>query len=256
MFTLMDYQPLENFLNQKLVLITGAGSGIGRAVAKVCAKFGATVALLGRSESNLHSVYDEIEAQGSRFEPIICQLDLMTAEEESYNELSHLIGHQYEQLHGLIHCAGVLGKMTTLEQYPLPLWQETMQVNVTAAFLLTRALLPCLRQAEESSVVFTSSGVGRKARAHWGAYSISKFAIEGMMQIFADEEKKISNVRINALNPGATRTVMRAKAYPAEDPNHLKTADEVAMAYLCLLGQDGRFFQGAALSFDDKLPVE
>ena len=123
-----------------------------------------------------------------------------------------------------------------------------MQVNVNSAFMLTQALLPMLEQAPLASVVFTSSGVGRKGRAFWGGYAVSKFATEGLMQVLADELGGISNIRVNSLNPRAVNTAMRRTAYPAEPPNTNPDPDALMLHWLYLMSDDSEAINGSALS--------
>lgn len=122
-----------------------------------------------------------------------------------------------------------------------------MRINLTAPFIMTQTLLPLLRRSEDASVIFTSSGVGRKGRAYWGAYAVSKFATEGLMQTLADEIENEPNLRVNAINPGGTRTPMRAYAYPAEDPFKLPTPEEIQPAYLFLMGPDSKRVNGQSI---------
>ncbi len=241
------YQPAQDLLTGKVILITGAGDGIGRVAALQCAKHGATVVLLGRTGAKLEAVYDEIEAAGGP-QPVIFEADLLTATRSDYDALADSIADSFGKLDGLLHNASLLGERSPLANYKIDLWQEVMQVNVTAALLLTQALMPQLEAAEAASVIFTSSGVGRQGRAHWGAYAVSKFATEGMMQVLADELENISTIRVNSLNPGATRTKMRASAYPGEDPGVLKTAYDIMPIYLYLLSDDSLGVNGQALS--------
>jgi NAD(P)-dependent dehydrogenase (short-subunit alcohol dehydrogenase family) len=148
----------------------------------------------------------------------------------------------------LLHNASILGDRLPLEHYDANTWLRVMQINLHGPFLMTRALLPLLRQASEASIIFTSSGVGQTPRANWGAYSVSKYALEGMSLIFSQELENISAIRVNALNPGATRTRMRAAAFPAENPATLKTAEDLMPMYLYLMGPDSREVNGRSLN--------
>jgi len=241
------YHPETDAMKGRVVLVTGAGAGIGRAVSIALAKHGATVILLGRTVKKLEGVYDEIVAAGGP-QPAIYPMDMEGAVWDDYLELANRIEAEYGRLDGLLHNAGILGDRSPIEHYDPVVWQRVMLVNVSAPFLMSRACVPLLRKSEDASVVFTSSGVGRSGRAHWGAYAVSKFATEGLMETFADEMENVKNVRVNAINPGATRTNMRAKAYPGEDPNTLKTAEDITDRYLWLLGPASKGKQG--VSFD------
>jgi NAD(P)-dependent dehydrogenase (short-subunit alcohol dehydrogenase family) len=141
------------------------------------------------------------------------------------------------RLDGLLHNAAILGDRSPIEHYDIGLWQRVMQVNVTAPFILTRCFLSLLRHSKDASIVFTTSGVGHRGRAYWGAYAASKFAIEGMSQVLADELENTS-IRVNCINPGRTRTRMRAHAYPAEDPKTVPLPESLTGPYLYLLGPD------------------
>lgn len=242
-----NYQAAPDLLKDKVVLVTGASDGIGRAASLCFAGHGATVILLGRSNEKLEAVYDEIEAAGGP-QPVIFQVDMLTATADDYRQLADAIATEFGRLDGLLHNASILGERTPVASYKPQLWQDVMQVNVNAQMLLTQALLPVLEAAPAASVVFTSSGVGRRGRAHWGAYAVSKFATEGLMQVLADELENISDIRVNSLNPGATRTRMRATAYPGEDPNTLKTPEDIMPAYLYLVGDDSAGVTGQAFN--------
>ena len=236
---LNDFTLSEDAVKDRVILVTGAGDGIGRAVSIALGKAGATVILLGRTVRKLEETYDAIlEAGGPT--PAIYPMDLEGAVWDDYVEMAERIGKEYGRLDGLLHNAGLLGDRAPIEHQDPVTWQRVLLVNVTAPFLMSKALLPELRESKDASVVFTSSGVGRTGRAYWGAYAVSKFATEGLMETFADEMENVDNIRVNAINPGATRTGMRAKAYPGEDPNTLKTPEDIAPAYLWLLGKDSK----------------
>ena len=231
-----EYQPRPDLLKDKIILITGAGDGIGRAAALSYALHGATVVLHGRTINKLEVIYDEIESLGAP-QPAILPLQLSTATSHDYELLYDTLAQQFGRLDGILHNAGILGERTELANYPIEEWDDVMAVNLRAPFVLTQELLPLLEKSDNASVIFASSGVGREARATWGAYSVSKIAIEAVNQIFA-KESTYPNVRFNCVNPGATRTAMRAKAYPDEDPKILPTPDSIMGAYLYLMGDD------------------
>jgi len=245
--TAQNYQAPEQLLKDKIILVTGAGDGIGKAAAKSYAAHGATVILLGRTQVKLEAVYDEIVAAGGP-RPSIAVLDFRTAQAEEYDALAGQIDEEFGRLDGLLHNASKLGQKMSIDQYPIGTFMEVMHINVNAAFVLTRLLLPILRKSAAASVLFTSSGVGRKGRAFWGAYAVSKFATEGLMETLADEQGENSTLRTNCINPGATRTNMRAAAYPGEDPDTLKTPEEILSPYLYLMGDDSSGVNGESIN--------
>lgn len=234
--TVHEYNAPSELLKDKVILVTGAGGGIGKEAALTYAKHGATVILLGRTVSKLESVYDAIVEQGSP-QPAIIPLDLKGATESHYRDMAATIDDQFGRLDGVLHNAGLLGILSPFTHIEKDSWDDIMQVNVTGQFAMTKALIPVMEKAPHASLVFTSSGVGRKGRAFWGTYSVSKFATEGMAQVIADEYED-TNLRTNVINPGATRTSMRAKAYPAEDPKSLKTPADLMPTYVYLMGDD------------------
>ncbi len=242
-----NYQPATDLLQGKTIMVTGAGDGIGRAASLAYAAHGATVILLGRTESKLEAVYDEIESAGHA-KPALVVMDLATAAEEQAIHLAEGLAAEFGHLDGLLHNASVLGERRPIESATYRAWQEVMQVNVNGAFLLTRYLLPLLQAAPSASVIFTSSGVGHRGRAFWGAYATSKFATEGLMQVLADELENTSNVRVNSLNPGPTNTAMRRSAYPAENPTDNPAAADIMGTYLYLMGADSVGINGKAFS--------
>jgi len=241
------YQPRADLLTGKTIMVTGAGDGIGRSAALCYAQHGATVILLGRTGSKLDAVYDEIESAGGP-QPAIVEMDLATATEESYQNLASSLSGAFPQLDGILHNASILGDRRSIESAGYQSWQEVMQVNVNAQFLLTRYLLPQLQAAPAASIVFTSSGVGRTGRAFWGAYAVSKFATEGFMQVLASELENTSKIRVNSLNPGATNTSMRRTAYPAETPTDNPAPQDIMPTYLYLMGEDSAGITGKAFN--------
>lgn len=231
-----EYQAKTDCLYGKTILITGAGDGIGKTLALESAKLGATVILLGKTVKKLEAVYDQIEKIGKQ-QASILPLDLNGATESHYDDLADTIKREYGVLDGLVHNASQLGVLGPFAQIEKSTWDMIIQTNLTAQFMLTKALIPLLELAEHASTIFTTSSVGKQGRAYWGAYSISKFATEGMMQTLADEFEN-STLRFNAINPGATRTAMRASAFPAEDISKLKTPADIMPTYLYLLSDD------------------
>lgn len=241
-----QYQAKADCLSGKTILITGAGDGIGKTLALQCAEFGATVILLGKTVNKLEAVYDEIEKMDKQ-QASILPLDLNGATETHYADLADTIQREYGKLDALVHNASQLGVLGPFAQIEKSTWDDVLQVNLTAQFMLTKALIPVLQLAPQASTIFTSSGVGNKGRAYWGVYSISKFATEGMMQTLADEFEH-STLRFNAINPGATRTGMRATAFPAEDATLLKTPADLMPTYLYLLSDDSVDINGQRIN--------
>jgi NAD(P)-dependent dehydrogenase (short-subunit alcohol dehydrogenase family) len=241
------YNPRSNLLEGKTILVSGAGDGIGRVAALTYAKHGATVLLLGRTGSKLEAVYDEIEAAGGA-KPGIAELDMATAPEDSYKILAQGLEQEFSALDGLLHNAALLGDRRPIESAGYASWQEVMQVNVNAQFLLTRYMLPLLQQSPMASIILTSSSVGRMGRAYWGSYAVSKFATEGFMQVLADELENTSKIRVNTLNPKATNTGMRRTAYPAENPTDNPSPEDIMPAYLYLMGEDSAGVTGKAFN--------
>ena len=240
-----EYKPRPDLLKDRIILVTGAGDGIGRAAALSYALHGATVVLHGRTLNKLEVIYDEIESLGAP-QPAILPLQLSSASPRDYELLVDTLDKQFGRLDGILHNAGILGERTELENYPADVWDDVMAVNLRAPFVLTQELLPLLKKSENASVVFTSSGVGRETRECWGAYSVSKIAIEAVSQLFAKENTH-RNLRFNCINPGATRTAMRAKAFPNEDPKILATPEMIMPAYLYLMGDDSLNFSGQSI---------
>lgn len=248
---MQHYQPAANLLQGRVILVTGAGAGIGRAAARTFAAHGATVILHGRTLAKLEALYDEIENAGSP-QPAIVPQELSTATPADYQHLADTIEREFGRLDGILHNAAVLGDITPLEMYDPDTWDFVMNINLRAPFLLTQALLPLLKQSPDASVVFTTSSVGRRARAFWGAYAVSKAGVENLSLMLADELRNISNIRVNCINPGATRTGMRASAYPGENPMTLKPPEDLMPLYLYLMGPDSKGTSGESLDAQPK----
>jgi len=231
----------------RIIAVTGASDGMGKAVALDCARHGARLVLVGRSASKLTAVHRAIEKAGAP-EASIGVLDLESALARDYDALVEAIRERYGRVDGLLHNAGILGTLSPIEHYDVPTWCRVLHVNLTAAFALTQVLLPLLKASADASIIFTTSGVGRRARAYWGAYAVSKFGIEGLTQTLAAELESISAIRVNALNPGRVRTRMRRQAFPAEDLQSLPEPASLTGPYLALLGPASRGVTG--MSFD------
>lgn len=246
-----DYHAPADLLKDRVILVTGAGDGIGKAAALAFARLGASLILLGKTVEKLEQVYDQIEREGGA-QPAIVPLNLETASALEYRNIANSLSQEFGRLDGLLLNAAILGDMRPLEFYPVDLFEKVMKVNVNAQFLLVRHLMPLLRQSDQGSIIFTTSSVGRVGRANWGAYAISKFATEGMMQTLADETRNTSAIKVNCINPGATRTRMRANAYPAEDPASVCPPEAVLNLYCYLMGKDSAGVTGQSLDAQPK----
>lgn len=241
-----SYSAAPDLLRDRIILVTGASDGIGKALALGAAGLGAQVILHGRNVQKLESVYDEIEAMGNAPRPSIAVVDFASANSAAYESLASNLADEFGRLDGLVHNASIVGDRFAIEQYDAVQWQRVLHVNLTAAFALTQVLLPMLKMAEDPSIIFTSSGVGRTGLAFWGAYSVSKFATEGLSQVLADEHRE-GKLRVNCINPGPTRTKLRLEAFPAEDRSKIKGPEEVLAPYLYLLGPDSKGVTGKSL---------
>jgi len=231
-----SYRPRADLLKDRVILVTGAGAGIGRAVALALARHGATVVLTGRTAKKLEALYDSIIALGLP-KPAYLPLDLETAVAADYDALAAAIEAEFGRLDGLLHNAAILGARSPIRYHSVPTWCRVLHVNLTAAFALTQVCLPLLEAAPDGSLLFTTSAVGARGRAYWGAYAVSKGGTERLAQVLADEYEG-QRLRVNVVNPGAVRTSMRALAYPAEDATGLASPEGVTATYLYLLGPE------------------
>ncbi len=225
-------------LDGRVVLVTGATGGFGRALSLACARAGATVVLCGRNGKKLDRVYDEIEAAGGP-RPAIATLDLATATAVDYDALARTIDAEFGRLDGLVHAAALLGDRTPLEQYDVPTWCRVLHVNLTVPFILTQVLLPSLRKSTDAAVVFVSSGVVHNPRPFWGAYAVAKTGLASVRELWAQELERAGRPRFYSVNPGRMRTPMRAAAYPGEDPATVPAPESVCGPFLYLLSAAG-----------------
>jgi NAD(P)-dependent dehydrogenase (short-subunit alcohol dehydrogenase family) len=240
---MLTYSPTPNLLRDRVILITGASDGIGKAVALAAAAHGATVILHGRNVRKLEAVYDTIVNTGQP-RPSILPLDFEKAGPSEYEQISAAIDKEFGRLDVLLHNAGMLGERAPIEHYDVAKWMRTLHVNVNAPFILTRTCLPLLKRSQDASLVFTSSSIVAKPRAFWGAYLVSKWASEGLMHLLADELESTPPIRVNSINPGKVRTNMRLQAYPAEDRSTIAPPEAVVNPYLYLFGPDSRGVSG------------
>lgn len=238
-----QYAPKANYLNGRVVLVTGASRGMGYTAAKAYAAHGATVILLARHIKQLESLYDEIELSGAP-KPAIYPVNLANATPRDYEELMRNIEQHFGRLDGLLLNAAMVGSLTPIEHYDIEQWYQVLQVNLHSNFLLTQAALPLLKRAKDASILFTTAPVGLQGKAYWGAYSVSKFGIQGLMQTLADELEINTSIRVNSINPIQIRTHLRNNLYPGENPNHSPEPEELLPMYLYLMGSDSRGITG------------
>ena len=223
----------------KTILITGANRGIGKSLAKNFSNIGANVILLGKNEDSLNEVYDEI-ISCTKTKPLIIESDLNLLDLDGAHQIKKAIVNQYGVLDGLIYNAAKLGKMTSIEDYEDGLWKEIINTNLNSSFLIYKELIPILKAAPNGRIIFTSSGVAEAGKAYWGAYSVSKFAVKGLAEVIRDELDSTSNIKVFNYDPGATKTSMRASAYPGEDPNNLKDPDKLFGDYLWFFSEESQ----------------
>lgn len=234
-------------LADKLILLTGASRGIGRAVAKALAAQGASVILLSRTIKDLESLYDEI-VQAGHPKPNICPFNLCSATPEDYDDLRRNIYSTYGRLDGLIHNAGILGALTPLEHFNIQTWYQVLQVNLNSTLILTQATLPLLKNSANGSIIFTSTELNTAAKANWGAYAVASAGCQTMMQMLASECENLTKIRVNAVKPYKIKTALRAEAYPAEQHEDLCLPEDITSLYVYLMSDRSKHLNGRTIT--------
>lgn len=241
-----DYRPRPDLLADRVILVTGASSGLGRAASLAYARHGATVALLARDAGKLEAVYDEIVAAGGP-EPAMFPYDLAAADDRSLETLAGTISHHLKRLDGVLHSAHHFYNLTPLALQTLEQWQTLMRVNLIAPFALTRACLPLLQQAPDAAVVFTGETHGHHPKAFWGGYAVAKSGLETLTRIWADELNADDPLRINTLIPGQVATTLRSRTHPGLSPDSLPQIEDLMPWYLYLMGPDSQSVRGQTI---------
>jgi len=236
----------------KNILITGTSKGIGKAVARELSMHGANIILLSNNETLLDRVYDEI-IETTNTTPCIIKCDLSNLDEVKTQEIVKIISQDYKVLDCIIHNAATIEKMSNIEDFDLKSWEKILKVNLTSSFLLTKFLLPLLKLAKNPRLIFTSSGVGYEGKAYWGAYSVSKGGSKILSEILSDELEHIENFKVFNFNPMATRTDMRATAFPAEDPNQIKSVDKLLPYYKWMVSEISNKSKSVNISYGDQI---
>ena len=235
-----NYQANPAHFKGKTILVTGAADGIGKAVTIALAEQGATVLMLDKKSRHLEKLFDQIQDRAYA-EPIILPVDLLEITPETATQLAQSVSDEFGSLDGLLHNAAELGSPSPLDQYDMKYWNKVMHTNLQAPYILTRALLPLLKQEQDTNILFTSADVGRDATAYWGAYSIAYAGLEAQMSIWAQELEKTSNIKVNSIDPGAVRTVLRRRSHPGESQESLPTPQSISPAYLKILSGQHQF---------------
>ncbi|WP_328988139.1 SDR family NAD(P)-dependent oxidoreductase [Thiorhodovibrio winogradskyi] len=236
-----------DLLAERVILVTGAAEGLGRAVALACARHGATLVLVDYEDTDLDGLYDEIEASDAP-QPASFPLDLEKGDEALFIGAADTLGNEFGRLDGIAHCAAFAPYLTRIDDYELKDWERVLRVNLTAPFLLTQACLPLLRAAPDPSLVFAADRVGRQGLAYWGAFAAAKCGLEGLMEVLAAENQAEQPIRVNSLDPGILNTAMRRILYPGEHPGNHPPPESVAPSFLYLLGPESRGVSGQRLT--------
>jgi NAD(P)-dependent dehydrogenase (short-subunit alcohol dehydrogenase family) len=235
----MNYSPAPDLLKDRVILVTGAGQGIGKTAALSYAKHGATVLLLGRNQKRLDAVYDEI-VNADYPEPMALKLDLAQTSDEQFKAMAEAVFAQLGRLDGILHNAARFEGLVPIASQTLDQWLDTLRVNLAAPVALTRACLPLLTRAPDSAVVFTSETHGHAPTAYWGAFAVSKAGIETVVKIWSEELTPHPQLRMNVIVPGPVRSPQRLISHPAENREHLATMESLMPLYLYLMGPESR----------------
>lgn len=238
-----DYQPASDLLKDRVILITGAGQGIGKTAALAFAHHGATVILTGRKVEKLEMVYDEIEQAGGS-QPAIFPLDMEKATDMDFQAMAQAIEVQLGRLDGILHNASRLDNLSPLELQTLDQWLGILRVNLAAPFALTKACLPLLKKAPDAAIVMTSESHSQNPAPYWGAFAISKHAQDGLVKMWAQELEQFENIRINSIIPGPVKSPQRAKTHPGELKDNLPDPETLMPLYLYLMGPDSKNTSG------------
>lgn len=245
-------EPAPVTLEGRVILVTGAGGGLGRVAARACAGSGAQVILLDNNIPAIEAVYDEIMTLKPAAEPALFPMDLASAGPEHYQQLSQTIAQHYGKLDGLLHSAACLEFLEPLACTAAERWFRSLNVNLNAPFLLTQALLSLLQTSGQGSVVFTSDSSARESRAYWGAYGVSKIGVEALAGILAQEWEANGKIRFNILVPGPVSSPIRHRAFPAENKKNLTQANSLVKLYVYLLGPESSHLTGQTFIFQDE----
>ena len=249
------YSPAPDAFAGRTVLVTGAGDGLGREVALRAARCGAEVVLLGRTVRKLEAVHDRIVEDGGP-PPALYPMDLSGAGPEDYAALAGHIAQAYGRLHGIVHAAAAFSGLAPLAHLEPADWLRTVHVNLTAPFLATTACLPLLQSVPDAAVVFTGGDApGRRARAYWGAYAASKYGVEALVQVLAEEVEAAGTPRVVCLHPGPMRTALRRRAFPAEPPQGVPEPAAVAGGFLHALDPAAPIPHGASAEVSIPRPI-
>jgi len=238
----------EKILRGKVALVTGGSRGIGRAIAEAYVQNGASVFICGRNPKDVEAALGEMQQTGE-------SVDGVAGDVGSAEDVERIVGkavQRFGAIDVLVNNASILGPRVPIASYPLNAWNEVVRINLTGQFLIIRAVLPLMLGRRKGSIINVTSGVGRRGKARWGAYAVSKAGLECLTQVLADEVSE-AGLRVNSVNPAATRTRMRAEAYPAEDPGVLPEPDEITSVFVYLASDTSAGVTGQALEARDWL---